>query len=358
MRALLTTTFFAAALALTGCSAGSDHGTDGDETTEGAIDALSTYGKKLVGAWKVKPGDSFELDEIVLKGDGSYFWHHDIYCIKAPCPTDGFGRWIGYAPAKGSVQGRLRLISSATKGDVRQYVVVIGGDGTIKLSRFGNTAILDPIGTYCQAAEQCEGQANTIMIKCAGGYHAEPVCTEKSTCSKTCVKDAPTSKCVAATQGGTTSCKPDVLWKDYASADCASRGLELGTLATREPCGDGVSRYVDYQCCPKAAAAPCVKTGCSGQVCADSSVMTTCEFRPEYACYATATCERNAAGACGWKTTPELTACLSGGSACDYSAPGKRYVGKSLDECSRIRFACLTGEHYFSDACGCGCAAD
>jgi hypothetical protein len=56
---------------------------------------------------------------------------------------------------------------------------------------------------------------------------------------------------------------------------------------------------------------PCVKTGCSGQICADQQRISTCEFRPEYACYQSATCERQATGSCGWTKTPALTACLA-----------------------------------------------
>lgn len=55
---------------------------------------------------------------------------------------------------------------------------------------------------------------------------------------------------------------------------------------------------------------PCVVTGCSGQVCADEEVITTCEFRPEYQCYRNARCERQEDGRCGWTMTPELQACL------------------------------------------------
>lgn len=55
---------------------------------------------------------------------------------------------------------------------------------------------------------------------------------------------------------------------------------------------------------------PCIKTGCSRQVCSDQEVMTTCEFRAEYACYQRATCERQASGECGFTDTPELRACL------------------------------------------------
>jgi eight-cysteine-cluster-containing protein len=73
----------------------------------------------------------------------------------------------------------------------------------------------------------------------------------------------------------------------------------------------------------------CVKTGCSGTVCAAEGheVVTTCEFKPEYACYQTATCAKQADGQCGWTQTPDLTACLAnpppaaGGSAAGSAAP-------------------------------------
>jgi hypothetical protein len=56
----------------------------------------------------------------------------------------------------------------------------------------------------------------------------------------------------------------------------------------------------------------CYKGGCSGQICSDQkNVVSTCEFREEYACYQTATCERQANGQCGWTVTPQLTQCLS-----------------------------------------------
>ncbi|HSK04633.1 MAG TPA: hypothetical protein VK932_25460 [Kofleriaceae bacterium] len=59
------------------------------------------------------------------------------------------------------------------------------------------------------------------------------------------------------------------------------------------------------------ATGECMKTGCSGTVCADEQVITTCEYRPEFACYKDATCERQADGNCGWTETAELTACLA-----------------------------------------------
>jgi hypothetical protein len=58
--------------------------------------------------------------------------------------------------------------------------------------------------------------------------------------------------------------------------------------------------------------ANCYVGGCSGQICSDQEGMvSTCEFRQEYACYQTAKCERQSSGQCGWTITPELSMCLS-----------------------------------------------
>jgi hypothetical protein len=57
---------------------------------------------------------------------------------------------------------------------------------------------------------------------------------------------------------------------------------------------------------------PCYVGGCSNEVCSDQEgVITTCQWEPQYACYANATCERRADGTCGWTETPELQACLA-----------------------------------------------
>lgn len=55
---------------------------------------------------------------------------------------------------------------------------------------------------------------------------------------------------------------------------------------------------------------PCRITGCSGQVCSDEDVITTCEWRPEYVCYETAICEPAPDGECGWRMDAQLQDCL------------------------------------------------
>lgn len=67
-----------------------------------------------------------------------------------------------------------------------------------------------------------------------------------------------------------------------------------------------------YRRVEDAPAAPCHVGGCSGQLCSDQpGAISTCEWREEYACYQTATCERQPEGHCGWTDTAELAACLA-----------------------------------------------
>lgn len=55
----------------------------------------------------------------------------------------------------------------------------------------------------------------------------------------------------------------------------------------------------------------CFVGGCSSQLCSDQEGMiSTCEWREEYACYQQATCERQSNGDCGWTQDAELQACL------------------------------------------------
>ena len=56
----------------------------------------------------------------------------------------------------------------------------------------------------------------------------------------------------------------------------------------------------------------CYIGGCSSQVCSDvKGVITTCVWKPEYACYQKyGVCEVQASGDCGWTQTADLLACL------------------------------------------------
>jgi len=72
----------------------------------------------------------------------------------------------------------------------------------------------------------------------------------------------------------------------------------------------------------------CQVSGCSGQVCADHPVFTTCEWLPHYVCYRDARCgafdHSTYPPSCGWEQTPELLRCLR-----EHDAPPSEVVDPS-----------------------------
>ena len=59
--------------------------------------------------------------------------------------------------------------------------------------------------------------------------------------------------------------------------------------------------------------AGCITTGCSGSICIEPGYdqMTTCEMRPEYACYQGAECKVQDNGKCGWTIDERMEKCLA-----------------------------------------------
>ena len=60
---------------------------------------------------------------------------------------------------------------------------------------------------------------------------------------------------------------------------------------------------------------PCVVGGCSGEICSEQSndgegMISICLWKPEFACYRSATCERQINGQCGWTQNSSLIRCL------------------------------------------------
>lgn len=60
----------------------------------------------------------------------------------------------------------------------------------------------------------------------------------------------------------------------------------------------------------------CVIAGCNSELCIEKSLVdkigiSICLYKPEYSCYKTATCERQADDTCGWTQNPEFRACLN-----------------------------------------------
>lgn len=58
----------------------------------------------------------------------------------------------------------------------------------------------------------------------------------------------------------------------------------------------------------------CMVSGCSGEICqsADTPPMvSTCIYKPSYACYKAGRCELQNNGTCGWTQTPQLSQCIN-----------------------------------------------
>ncbi len=56
----------------------------------------------------------------------------------------------------------------------------------------------------------------------------------------------------------------------------------------------------------------CRPSGCSGEVCSDEDMVSTCIYKPEFACYQKATCGKNkTTGKCEWEQTTELKNCVA-----------------------------------------------
>lgn len=103
-----------------------------------------------------------------------------------------------------------------------------------------------------------------------------------------------------------------------APSPTGSQGKFCGGIAGIR-CPDGYSCKLDGgypdaggTCVPESTKTGlCKPTGCSGQICSDQDMVSTCEYKEEYACYKNATCERQADGKCGWTETVDLKACLA-----------------------------------------------
>lgn len=86
-------------------------------------------------------------------------------------------------------------------------------------------------------------------------------------------------------------------------------GIAVASSAILSACPGRAENRPEPSPTPPGAPA-CIVSGCSGEVCSAENVMTTCVYRPEYACYESALCAVQPDGACGWTQTPELSRCL------------------------------------------------
>ena len=101
--------------------------------------------------------------------------------------------------------------------------------------------------------------------------------------------------------------------KDIRLGTTNNKSIKEGnyTFTLKDATVTSITIVVDYKT-PVVSMKSCYIGGCSSQICSDQkNVVSTCEYKEEYACYQTAKCERQDNGQCGWTQTSELKACLS-----------------------------------------------
>ena len=275
---LLLASLAVSSFVVAGCAADTTDAADGEASEDVGVsaDEISSRAQQFIGSYAWRAGDSgafVDFQQLSLKNSGLYTAKVDsalvdpaVQCIAFPCTLPESGTWT---VVKSGGQIKLRVDPFGAK-PARSYNASIQAQSrTLTLKRNGQTTNLFTEGSSC---------AN---VRCIADTHCEMIFSG-SAFSPSCVPNDPPPP----------------------PATCAVTLCVVNTTCVDKPTG--------AECIP-APAPPCVKTGCSGQICADSQRISTCEFRPEYACYQTATCARQATGQCGWTQTPALTSCIASG---------------------------------------------
>lgn len=185
----------------------------------------------------------------------------------------------------------------------------------------------------CRRAElPCpEGQVREIVEGCFGECVDRHTCEAPAATSCTYAgKTRQVGESFPATDGCNT-CRCDASGSVQCTLKLCTCGDERGkSYVSRAPdqcrailfncAGDAKPFFNACGCgCERVPAKPpvtaCRVGGCSGQLCtsaAGGGAVSTCEFRPEYACYRGATCAVQPSGQCGWTPTDSLRSCLAG----------------------------------------------
>jgi hypothetical protein len=337
MRTSIAATFIALSAFFTGCAVAPEAETDlaGEGETASTEDALK-ISDQLVGAFEAGSTRA-RFVRFVFQADGTYFADRRVECIKAPCPpVRESGTYRADRPFW-STTGTLTLKSG---GSTARYPLAIVSRGrTFDLQAFGVTARYKSVGTYCAADADCDGQSyvrpmclghavcDTTTKKCGWRCGEKPVCDETlsyiSRDPKTCMlvkfgcaegfehfSNECGCGCKPAPKPACDYNDPKKWWVSHDINECAVMYVKCAKDRQyySNECGCGCE-LVD-----KPVEKACVPGGCSGQICEEegTGTATTCEWRPEYACFQkVGKCGRDAAGKCAWLNTDEIKACAS-----------------------------------------------
>jgi len=176
---------------------------------------------------------------------------------------------------------------------------------------------------YCASDSLCEPDSRCerdVDCNLEGNQYPHIECVGHGVCENySCGWQCRDPQCLDLTGYNFGPCEAILGWGVMGDACTQISGCSSGPFqlfASAEECEQACPRpCAGDDCAPEPSCTSdrdCQVTGCSGQVCAPEPVITTCEFRPEYACYqdpAITSCGCRA-GSCAWAQTPELAACI------------------------------------------------
>lgn len=276
-----------------------------DGKADGAADGVYTYFE----VWK-------DVRRCAAPACGGYFLHR-LNRSSTVC-HDGSTDWSCYVPELDYVEANLSdelkatLEDAATRGASTWGAIALvrGRFGAKTFSGFGNMGRF--IVTEAWVAEG-DGVSEGVFVKAKdNGVRCIqapcPTVTEKALNTSRSANIAG----IDWEYGGFSDEQVSSFWNDMTTrpsgvifAGDRFSFKENGTWAKARTASAVYRRLENAQ-------GACFVGGCSGQICSEQpGIISTCEWREEYACYQTATCERQADGACGWTETPELNSCLA-----------------------------------------------
>ncbi len=287
---------------------------DDDHEDVGVSEAeISALAAQFVGEyeWKATQSGSFvDFRKVNFKSNGTYTAQVDsglvnpnVVCFAFPCTLGESGTWQAYR-SFGRV--KIRVNPYGWKPTRSYFASASWFEGSIKLQRFGQTTKLFKVSNITCA-----------NVRCASGTHCEmqngsPACVPNLTCAS--VLCAPNTHCEM--QNGSPTCVPNLTCATVLCAPNTTCQMQNGEPVCVPILGCESVLCMEGTTCAMVNGAPvcqpnCKKTGCSGHICAEQDMITTCEWQPDYACYQQAECKRQANGQCGFTQTAALQACLA-----------------------------------------------